>query len=85
MLSGTWNIILGRFPGYCFISHQKLRQHNSYCGRDGKHLSDSAGTGGASIPYHLHHRASDLLMEGAFILDFFRQNHLRELLCIQYR
>lgn len=42
-------------------------------------------TGGAFIPNHLHHQASDLLMEGAFILDFFRQNHLREIICIQYR
>lgn len=29
--------------------------------------------------------ASDLLMARAFILDFFRQNHLRELICIQHR
>lgn len=42
------------------------RQCNPYCGRDGSHLSDSAGTGAASIPNHLHHLASDLFMEGAY-------------------
>lgn len=61
------------FPEYHFISHLKLRQY-SYRGRDGEHLSDSIGTGGSSIPNHLHHQTSDLLMEGAFIVDFFRQN-----------
>lgn len=45
------------------------RQCNPYRGRDGSHLSDSAGTGAASIPNHLHHRASDLFMEGAYTLD----------------
>lgn len=53
-----------RFPGYHFISHLKLRQY-SYRGRDGEHLSDSTGTGGSSIPNHLHHQTSDLLVEGA--------------------
>lgn len=43
MLSGTWNIILGRFPGYRIIPHQKLRQHNPCRGRDGERLPDSAG------------------------------------------
>lgn len=85
MPSGTWNIILGCFPGYRFISHQKLRQCHPYRGRDGSRLSDSAGKGAASIPNRLHHRASDLLMEGAFILGFFRGDRRRELICIQYR
>lgn len=31
---------------------------------DGEDGSDSAGTGGASIPNYLHHPASDLLIEG---------------------
>lgn len=66
-----------RFPGYHIISHLKLRQY-SYRGRDGEHLSDSTGTGGSSVPNHLHHRTSDLLMEGAFIVDFFRQNYQPE-------
>lgn len=42
--------------------------------RDGEHVSDSAGTGSVSIPNHLHHPTSNLLMEGSFILDSFRQN-----------
>lgn len=73
-----------RFPGYRFIPHQKLRQY-PYWGRDGECLFDSAGTGGVSIPNHLHHRTSDLWMEGNFILDFFRQNYPRELICTQCR
>jgi hypothetical protein len=40
---------------------------------DEEHASDSAGTGGASIPNHLHHPTSNLWIEGAFILDIFRQ------------
>lgn len=54
-----------RFPGYHFISHLKLRQY-SYPGREGERLSDSTGTGGSSVPNRLHHRTSDLWMEGAF-------------------
>lgn len=39
---------------------------------DGEDGSDSAGTGGASIPNYLHHPTSDLLIEGSFILDISR-------------
>lgn len=52
------------FPGYNFFPHQKLRQH-AYRRRDGEHLFDSAGTGGTSIPNHLHHPTSDLWIEGS--------------------
>lgn len=40
---------------------------------DGEDGSDSASTGGASLPNYLHHPTSDLLIEGSFILHIFRQ------------
>lgn len=80
MLSGTWDSILRVSLDTDLFLSRNSRQYNPYHRRrDGEPLSDSAGTGGASIPNYWHHQASDLLMEGAFILDFFRQNHLREL------
>lgn len=36
-------------------------------------LSDSAAAGGASMPHCLHHRTSDLLIEGSSISGVFRQ------------
>lgn len=61
-----------RFSRYHFFSHQKFRASALMADKcllcDGEDGSDSAGTGGASIPNYLHHLTNDLLMEGSFIL-----------------
>lgn len=51
MLSGTWDIILPVSLDTDLFLSRNSRQYNPYHRRrDGEPLSDSAGTGGASIP-----------------------------------
>lgn len=70
------------FPGYRFISQQKLRRYNPYRGRIC--LTKLVQVVHPFLTIYII-PTSDLLMARAFILDFFRQNLLRELICIQHR
>lgn len=76
-LTVTWHIVLWGFLGNYLISHQKFRASaptaDMYLLCDGEDGSDSAGTGGVSIPNYLRHPASDLLIEGSFLLGIFRE------------
>ena len=75
--TALWHSILWVFLDAVFLSLEKFRasalmaDRCLLCGGEGG--SDSAGTGGASIPNYWRHQTSDLLMEGSFITDFFRQ------------
>ena len=81
-------MILLNAAAYCYMAYESLGFRRRYLflirkseskpyGRevfvtDGERGSDSAGTGGASIPNCSHHPTGDLLTQGSFILDFFR-------------
>lgn len=75
LLTVVWHMNLWVFVGATYFSSEN--QNLSPMARevfvtDGECGSDSAGTGGASIPNCSHHPTGDLLIQGSFILDFFR-------------